>query len=206
MIGIEAAAFLGPNLDKVKGVFFEVSQAVERPLDDFDRSHHRSLTKKQVAGAIKKTDEIVDAVKLQCSEARKMISVLKSGSAEEIKSLEIKESSSKNLYNLVEAINTGNKRMFYTFFRAETMVEWAPHLQHLRYMKTKALQIFEDYQKVSTELYELVKLHQVDNKDEFSYDMDVLSQSINSGNVAHPDWVTTGDDFADWIQSMKKDV
>lgn len=206
MIGIEAAAFLGPNLDKVKGVFSEVSQAVERPLDDFDRSHHRSLTKKQVADAIKKTDAIVDAVKFQCSEARKMISALKSGSSEDINSLQIKEDSSKNLYERVTAINIGNKRMFYTFFKAENMIEWAPHLPHLRYMKTKALQVFEDYQKVSTELYELVSLYQVDNKDEFLYDMDILSQSINSGNVAHPDWVTTGDDFADWIQSMKKDV
>lgn len=206
MIGIEALAFFSPDLDKVDGIFRKASQAVERPLDDFDRSHHCSLTKKQVLDAIKKTDAIVDSVRLQCVEGSKMILALKSGTEADIESLQIKENSAENLRSRVAEISLGNKRMLYTFFKAEMHEAWAPHIMHLRYMKTKALQSFEDYQKITTELCELVALYQTQSSDEFSYDLNVMSQSIQSKSVNHPDWVTTGEEFANWIESMRKDA
>ncbi|MBU9843560.1 hypothetical protein [Rahnella ecdela] len=206
MIGFEAMAFAGPNLDKVQGIFTEVSHSVERSLDDFDRSHPKSLTKKQVLDAIKKTDAIVDSVTQLCKEGRSMIHVLKFGSAEEIEALDFKENSTETLEAIAEEISRGNKRMFYTFFKAETEIYWAPHMSHLRYIKTRALQVFEDYQKVTNELARLVGLYQLKGEHDFSFDIEAIRDSVSSENVEHPDWVASGDDFADWIQSMKKDA
>lgn len=159
MISIEALAFFNPDLNKVDGVFTQASQALERPLVDFDRSNYHSLTKKQVSDAIKKTDAILDSVKKQCDEESKLILALKSGTQEDIDSIQIKEDSAATLKAVVAEITRGNNRMAYTFFKAEMHEAWKPHLNDLRYIKTRALQTFENYRKISTELYELVSLY-----------------------------------------------
>ncbi|GEM_PF-5764424 len=205
MIGIEALAFFNPDLSQVDGIFAQASQAVERPLVDFDRSNHRSLTKKQVSDAIKKTDIILDSVKKQCAEGNKLILALKSGTQKDIDSIEINEDSAEILKNVVAEITRGNLRMAYTFLSAETHEAWRPHLNALRYIKTRALQTFEDYKKITNELYELVSLYQIKSSEQFSYDIDAISSSIASNTVDHPEWVTSGEDFVNWIESMRKD-
>ncbi|CNI22027.1 hypothetical protein [Yersinia bercovieri] len=206
MIGIEALAFTNPDLEKVQGIFSEVSQTIERPLDNFDRSHSRSITKKQVAIAIKKTDSVIDQVSERIAEAKSMISALRSGKENDIKSLELQDNSAQLLSSLVTELTIGNHRLFYTFFKAEADISWAPHIAHLRYMKTRSLQAFEEYKKVTTELARLTGLYLIKNDEDFSFDLSTISKSIDSENVEHPDWVKSGDDFVDWIQSMKKDA
>lgn len=204
MIGIEAIAFLNPEIDKVQDVFTEVSQTFERTLDDFDRSHSRSITKRQVSLAIRKTDSVIDRVKSQVNEGLAMIDILKTGSEESIKTLELNDNSPEMLKSLSQSLMVGNKRLYYTFFKAESNPAWAPHISHLRYIKARSLSAFEEYQKITEELSRLVELYHFKDINDFSYDIVEMEKSIDSDSVAHPDWVTTGDDFVEWIRSMKK--
>lgn len=204
MIGIEAIAFLNPEIDKVQDVFTEVSQTFERTLDDFDRSHSRSITKRQVSLAIRKTDSVIDRVKSQVNEGLAMIDILKTGSEESIKTLELNDNSPEMLKSLSQSLMVGNKRLYYTFFKAESNPAWAPHISHLRYIKARSLSAFEEYQKITEELSRLVELYHFKDINDFSYDIAEMEKSIDSDSVAHPDWVTTGDDFVEWIRSMKK--
>ncbi|EKN4745602.1 hypothetical protein ACLMPM_03640 [Yersinia enterocolitica] len=206
MIGIEALAFTKPDLEKVQGIFLEVSHTIERPLNDFDRSHSRSITKKQVSTAIKKTDSIIDQVNEKIAEGKSMILALRSGKENDIKSLELQDNSAELLLSLVTELTVGNRRLLYTFFKAEADNSWSPHIAHLRYMKTKSLQAFEEYKKVTTELARLAGLYLIKNGEDFSFDLSAISKSIDSEDVEHPDWVKSSDDFVDWIQSMKKDA
>ncbi|MCP1440801.1 hypothetical protein J3D56_004237 [Erwinia persicina] len=206
MIGIEAMAFHNPNLDKVQGIFSEVSHTIERPLDDFDRSHSRSVAKKQVFLAIKKADSLVDQVNQMIAAGYKMIAVLRKGDLREIEELELKEDSALVLGKLASELKNGNNRLAYTFFKAESDGSWSPHMSQLRYIKTKSMQAFEEYKNVTEELYRLVDLYLVKQDDEFNFDISVLNESIESDTIRHPEWVKNGDDFVGWIQSMKKEA
>lgn len=206
MIGIEAMAFHNPNLDKVQGIFSEVSHTIERPLDDFDRSHSRSISKKQVQLALKKTDSLVDQVNQMIASGYRMITVLRSGNEEEIQELELKEDSASVLKELVSELKVGNHRLAYTFFKAESDGSWSPHMSHLKYIKTRSLQAFEEYKNVTEELHYLANLYLTEPDEDFTFDVETLTDSIESETIHHPDWVKSGDDFVGWIQSMKRDA
>jgi len=206
MIGIEAIAFHNPNLDKVQGIFSEVSHTIERPLDDFDRSHSRSISKKQVQLALRKTDSIVDQVNQLITSGLRMIEVLRSGTEKEIQDLELKEDSSLILKKLVSELKVGNFRLAYTFFKAESDGSWTPHMSHLKYIKTRALQAFEEYKNVTEELHYLTNIYVTEADEGFTFDAETLTKSIESDTIHHPEWVKSGDDFVGWIQSMKKDA
>lgn len=202
MVGIEALAFINPDIKNVQGVFSEVSQTIERPVDDFDRSHKNSIPKGQVKLAMKKTDAIVDQVNDRISEGRALIEVLKQGNEEEVSKLELQDHYHLLLSSLVNELKTGNNRLAYTFFKAESDPAWHPHIRHLRYIKTRALESFGQYRKVTEELCKLVYLYQTPTEEGFSYDISTISKSIDSETVEHPEWVQNGDDFVEWIKSM----
>lgn len=206
MIGIEAMAFNNPNLDKVQGIYSEVSHSIERPLDAFDRSHARSVGKKQAKLAVLKTDQLVDQIYQMVRAGQHMASVLRNGSYDDIQKLELRSNSAEVLGDLVHELTVGNHRLAYTFFKAESDGSWLPHIAHLKYIKIKAMQAFEEYKKVTEELHHLATLYLTEEDEGFSFDMETLSSSIESDTVAHPEWVKTGDDFAGWIKSLKKDA
>ncbi|QBX66591.1 MULTISPECIES: hypothetical protein [Serratia] len=206
MIGFEAAAFINPDLDKVKGIFSEVSHTVERPLDEFDRSHSKSISKRQVRLAVEKTDSIIDEVHAQVLSGAEMVSTLRNGNEDELQKLELKEGSEHLLEALLSALTTGNNHLAYSFFKAEADPAWGPHIPHLHYIKRKSMQAFGEYKQITEELYHLVTLHLTQSDDNFSIDMAAMSESIESDTIHHPDWVKDGDDFVAWIQSMNKEV
>ncbi|HEJ7888697.1 TPA: hypothetical protein SMI07_000691 [Serratia liquefaciens] len=206
MIGFEAAAFISPDLDKVQGIFSEVSHTVERPLDEFDRSHSKSISKKQVRLALSKTDSIIDEVHARVLSGAGMVTTLRHGNDEELQQLELKEGSDHLLEALLSELTTGNNRLAYSFFKAEADPAWGPHMVHLRYIKRKSMQAFGEYKQITEELYHLVSLHLTQSDDNFSIDMAAMSESIESETVSHPDWVKDGDDFVAWINSMNKEV
>ncbi|QNK30680.1 hypothetical protein HF675_13580 [Serratia sp. JUb9] len=206
MIGFEAAAFINPDLDKVQNTFSEVSHSVERPLDDFDRSHSKSISKKQVLLAVKKTDAIIDEVHARVADGIEMAKALRYGNEEDLQRMELREDSEAMMSSLVSQLTIGNNRLAYTFFKAESNPAWLPHIRHLRYMKTRAMKAFGEYKKISEELHALVALHLTPPDEAFNLDMVELKKSINSETIEHPDWVKNGDDFVDWIQSLKRDA
>lgn len=206
MFGIEAIAFNNPNIDKVQGIFSEVSHAIERPLASFDRSHSRSISKKQANQAIKKTDAIVDQVHQLVISGQYMIETLRRGDEAAMTKLALKKNSALLLKQLVSEMISGIHRLAYTFFKAEADPAWYPHMSHLKYMKSRVMQAFEDYKKVTQELYQLVSLHLTDEDKHFSPDIETLSSAIRSETVQHPEWVKTGDDFVNWIRSFPRDA
>ena len=206
MIGFEAAAFTNPDLDKVQGIFSEVSHTVERPLDDFDRSHSKSISKKQVQLAVRKTDSIIDEVHAQVADGVEMAKALRYGSEADLQRMELREDSEMMMSSLVSQLTIGNNRLAYTFFKAESDPAWFPHMRHLRYMKMRAMKAFGEYKKISEELHALVALHLTPPDEAFNLDVTMLNKSINSETIEHPEWVKNGDDFVDWIQSLKRDA
>jgi len=202
MLGMSAFAFITPELPKLREMISNVSSSIERPIDDLDRGHDGSVSKARVKAVMeavyKSTDDAVRAVK----ECERILATLREGSEEEIDALKIDEKSITELRNRASLIENGNARMQYAFFITQSDPAWQAHIATLNHLKGRLMPAFELYVTAVRELADTAE-HFVPHEDGLAFDLNQMSESINSPTVKSPEWVNSSDDFVKWIRESK---
>jgi len=149
MIGLSIMAILNQEPEKIENVFTSVSTSLERSISDFDRSHGESVSKKQASDALGKIYALMAPIEENCQKYREFISIMSSGSDEEIAELDIQHDDIEKLHDQISQLDRGISRLLYAYFVAESNKAWKPHFSTLMSMKRHTIETFLEYKRLT---------------------------------------------------------
>lgn len=202
MMGLSAVAFTPPKAPTFDKFMDSVSRKIERSLGDFDRSHQGTLSKKEVQYITKSVYQRLDLAIAKTTEGNAIINVMLHGSAEEIEKLQLEDVEPTYFIEVANKVDVGIKRLKYAFFVASTSPIWSPHLATLKHLESRSLKAFGEYALVAREIGTLLP-NFLESDYSVDFDIDSVKKSLSDPVIEHPEWVKSGEDFAQWIKGMK---
>lgn len=202
MLGMSAFAFVTPELPKLREMISSVSTSIERPIDDLDRGHNSSVSKKRVKEIMDAVYKSTDDAKSAVSDCEKLLALLLDGSEEQIDALKIDNDAVAELRRRADYVENGNARLNYAFFLTQTDPAWRPHINTLNHLQARLMPAFKRYVTIVREVADTAE-HFIPCENAIDFNQEQMEASVKSQTVINPDWVNSSDDFVKWIRESK---